>query len=443
MSSHSPRVYLNTPDMADPIGVTLGTDGKYRLLVSSNGAATSPSSPAVDSFGRSRASTPTSIFDSKQVFDNQPLLFAEYTASGGSTSYQQSRASTSLLSGTSNGGRALRQTKRYFNYQPGKSQLIFTTYNFHGEQANVSKRVGYFDDSDGIFLELNESLAGDPVYSIVIRSSVTGATTPISVPQSGWNIDPLDGTGPSGKALNPNAACILIIDFEWLGVGQVRVGFDFGGETIYAHRFSHSNEVTSVYMRTPNLPVRWEIVNTAAASGTPNMEAICCSVQSEGGLNPLSVQRTISRGAVGANVDTTLRSMLAIRLKPSYNRATVLPLLASAITTGSSNYLGQLILNPTFGTTPTWTNVLNSPIQYSTTASTLANGTVMSEFYGISTSPGKSGSASLTNTADLTSVLTLASDYAGTQDILALGVRTLSGSDTAAMFAIMDWLELL
>jgi hypothetical protein len=67
----------------------------------------------------------------------------------------------------------------------------------------------------------------------------------------------------------------------------------------------------------------------------------------------------------------------------------------------------------------------------------------MSEFYGISSSPGKSGSASLTTTADLTSVLTLASDYAGTQDILALGVRTLSGSDTAAMFAVMDWLELL
>ena len=444
MSNWSPRFYLNTPEM-EPIGTSLGTDGKHRLLVSNDGGGSAspvPSSPTVDAFGRSRASTPTSIFDSKQVFDNQPLLFSEHTSGGGSISYQNGRASTSLLSGTSNGGHALRQTKRYFNYQPGKSQLIFATYNFHGEQANVSKRVGYFDDTDGIFLQLNETLAGDPVYSIVIRSSVTGAST-VTKTQSEWNIDPLDGTGPSGKTLNPNAACILIIDFEWLGVGQVRVGFDFGGETIYAHRFAHSNEVTSVYMRTPNLPVRWEIVNTAAASGTPNMEAICCSVQSEGGLNPLSVQRTISRGAAGASVDTTLRSMIAIRLKDSYKRSTVLPLLASAITTGSSNYLGQLLLNPTFGTTPIWTDIANSPVQYSTTVSTLANGTVMSEFYGISTSPGKSGSASLTNTADLTSVLTLAADYAGTQDVLALGVRTISGSDSNAMFAVMDWLELL
>ncbi len=440
MSNWSPRVYLNTPDM-EPLGTTLGTDGKYRLLVSNNGAATSPNSPAVDAFGRSRTSTPTSIFDSKQVYDDQPLLFVNHTESGGSVAYQAARSSSALTVSTAANSRALRQTKRYFNYQPGKSQLVLATFNFNGAVANVKKRVGYFDNDNGIYVELGGT-ASAPEYSIAIRSNVGGSISTDSIDQSAWNIDPLDGTGPSGFALDPTKVIILVIDFEWLGVGQVRVGFDFGGQTVYAHRFQHANEGTSVYMRTPNLPVRWEIFNAAASAGS-SMEAICCSVQSEGGLNPLSVQRTISRGAVGANVDTTLRSMIAIRLKSSYNRATVLPLLASAITIGSSNYLGQLILNPTFGTTPTWTDVTNSPIQYSTTASTLASGTVMSEFYGISSSPGKSGSASLTTTADLTSVLTLASDYAGTQDILALGVRTLSGSDTAAMFAVMDWLELL
>ena len=443
MSSHSPKVFLNTPEM-QPIGTVLGTDGLYRLAVDTTSAA-SPSystSPAVDAFGRSRVSEPTSIFDSKQVYDEQPLLYSEYTASGGSTAYVNNRASTFLYSGTSNGGRALRQTKRYFNYQPGKSQLIFATFNLHGAEANVSKRAGYFDDQNGVFVELN-SVGGLPVYSLVKRSYVGGSLSTVTKTQSEWNIDPLDGSGPSGKTLNPDAAIILVIDFEWLGVGQVRIGFDFGGELVYCHRFVHANEITSVYMQTPNLPVRWEIVNTAGASGAPQMEAICCSVQSEGGLSPLSVQRTVSRGAAGASVDTTLRSIIAIRLKAAYKRSTVFPLLATAITTGSSNYLGQLILNPTFGTSPTWTDILNSPIQYSTTASTLTGGTVMSEFYGISTSPGKSGTAALTTTANLTSVLTLAADYAGTQDVLCLAVRTISGSDANAMFGVMDWLEIM
>lgn len=234
MSNHSPKVFLNTPVM-DPIGTVLGTDGLWRLAVTTNGAANSPASPGIDPFGRSRVSEPASIFDSKQIFDDQPLLFSTATSGGGSTSYLNGLAATRLTVGAAGGARALRQTKRYFNYQPGKAQLIFVTYNFHGAVANVSKRVGYYDDGDGVYMELN-SVGGNPVYSIHLRSSATGATL-VSKDQSEWNIDPLDGTGPSGYALDPTKAIILIIDFEWLGVGQVRVGFDFGGQIVYAHRF--------------------------------------------------------------------------------------------------------------------------------------------------------------------------------------------------------------
>ena len=442
MSNHSPKVFLTTPSFND-IGTVKGTDGLWRLAVTVNGAATSPASPSVDAFGRNRVSFPASLFDSKQIYDNQPLLYSEYAVNGGSTSYVQNRAATRLLSGTGATGRALRQTKRYFNYQPGKSQQIYATYCFHGAQANVAKRVGYYDDNDGVFLELN-SVTGAPVYSIVTRSSVGGSLSTNTVSQANWNLDPLDGTGPSGKALSADSAIILCIDFEWLGVGQVRIGFDFGGETVYAHRFAHSNAVTAVYMRTPNLPVRWEIANTGVATGDPYMEAICCSVQSEAGLNPLSVQRTVSRGAVGASITTSPQSVLAIRLKSAYNRATVFPLNASAVTTDTGiDYFGQLILNPTYAVTPSWTGITNSSIEYSTSVTGVTNGTVISEFYGISGAPGKSGAASITTSADLNSVLALASDYAGSQDTVALAIRTLSGTSASSIFAQIDWLELL
>ena len=440
MSNHSPKVFLNTPVM-DPIGTVLGTDGLWRLAVTTNGAANSPASPGIDPFGRSRVSEPASIFDSKQIFDDQPLLFSTATSGGGSTSYLNGLAATRLTVGAAGGARALRQTKRYFNYQPGKAQLIFVTYNFHGAVANVSKRVGYYDDGDGVYMELN-SVGGNPVYSIHLRSSATGATL-VSKDQSEWNIDQLDGTGPSGYALDPTKAIILIIDFEWLGVGQVRVGFDFGGQIVYAHRFVNSNLNSGVYMKTPNLPVRWEILNTAASAGS-YMDTICCSVQSEGGASPLAVQRTASRGVSGASVSTTLQSMFSIRLKSDCNRATVFPLNGACVTTDTGvNYFGQLILNPSFGGALTWADVTNSPVQTSSTVTTVSNGTVLAEFYGIAGSPGKSGAASVTTSADLHSILALASDYAGTSDIVTLAVRTLSGTSASSFYAFIDWLELL
>jgi hypothetical protein len=442
MSNHSPRVYLNTPQM-QPIGTVLDSEGLQRLAVDARIAAPSTSSPTQDAFGRSRTSTPTSIFDSKQVYDDQPLLFVNHTESGGSVAYQAARSSCGLTVSMAANSRALRQTKRYLNYQPGKAQLIFATFNFNGAVENVKKRVGYFDNDNGVYVELGGT-ASAPVYSIAIRSSVGGSISTDSFSQADWNIDPLDGTGPSGFALDPTKVIILVIDLEWLGVGQVRVGFDFGGQVVYAHRFQHANQGTSVYMKTPNLPVRWEIFNEAASSGS-SMEAICCSVQSEGGFDPLSIQRTASRNATPVgSVTTTPQSLFSIRLKSAYNRATVFPLNASCVTTDTGvNYFGQLILNPSFGTALTWGPVTNSPVESSATVTTVTGGTILAEFYGISGAPGKSGAASQTVSADINSILALASDYAGTSDIVTLAVRTLAGTSNNSFYAQMDWLELL
>lgn len=438
MSNHSPRVYLNDSNM-DPIGSVRDSTGLLRLAVTSGTASASSGSATVDAFGRSRVSTPAGIFDSKQIFDNQPLLFSEHTANGAGISYSSAKAASTLTTTTTLNSRALRQTKRYLNYQPGKSQLILVTFNLNGIGDGVTKRVGYFDDDNGIFLQLNST-----GYSIVRRTKTSGVVQDFPEPQTAWNLDPLNGSGASGRTLDPTKVIILAIDLEWLGVGSVRVGFDFGGELVYAHRFNASNVGTEVYMSTPNLPVRWEIETTGAGATNRTMDSICCSVQSEGGLNPLAVQRTISRGVVGATVDTTPRSVMSIRLKSAYNRATVFPLNSSAVTTDTGvNYFGQLLLNPTLGGALTWNDVTNSPIQSSITVTTATGGTVLSEFYGISGAPGKSGAASITTTADLNSVLALASDYAGTADILTLAIRTFAGSSASSFYAQMDWLELL
>lgn len=438
MSSNA-VVIVGTPytRITDPNGV-------YRLAVDSYVAPftnVNTVNANVDAFGRLRSSQPASIFDAKQVYDDQPLLFSTHTASGGSTSYVQAKAATTLDAGANPTGRALRQTKRYLNYQPGKSQLIFTTFNLNGATANVEKSVGYFDDNNGIFLRINT----DGTVVLVRRSNVTGVVVDNEVPQASWNVDTMLGSGPSGVTLDLSKVQILVIDLEWLGVGSVRVGFDVGQAICYVHHFEAANIGTTVYMQTPNLPVRWEVANDGVPAAPTTIDSICCSVQSEGGLNPLSVQRTASRGVSGATATTTLQSMFSIRLKSAYNRATVFPLNGSVVTTDTGvDYYGQLILNPTFGAPLAgWTGVSNSAVETSSSVTSVTGGTVIGEFYGISGAPGKSGSASITTSADLNSVLALASDYAGTSDIVTVAVRTFTGSSATSMYALIDWVELL
>jgi hypothetical protein len=71
------------------------------------------------------------------------------------------------------------------------------------------------------------------------------------VEQSAWNGDKLDGTGASGLTLDLTKPQILWMDFEWLGVGNVRCGFIINGQYIVCHTYQTANVYgTSVYMTT-------------------------------------------------------------------------------------------------------------------------------------------------------------------------------------------------
>ena len=83
-------------------------------------------------------------------------------------------------------------------------------------------------------------------------------------PQSQWNVDPLDGTGASGYLLDPTLMQMLMIQYTWYGAGFV----DFGvrgplGNYIFAHRFMNNNLNYEAYMRSGNLPARYQAVNDA------------------------------------------------------------------------------------------------------------------------------------------------------------------------------------
>jgi hypothetical protein len=309
-------------------------------------------SPSIDAFSRLRVSNPETLFDSQQEYVLSTYDWNVVTATGGTTSYQTARSSTYLTTNSTSGSRALIQTRSYFRYQPGKSQLLIFTGVYGNTQTNNAHRVGQFDDNNGLYLEVSGSPSA---ASFTRRTDTSGVVVNNSVAQASWNLDPMNGLGPSGITLDFTKTQILIIDYQWLGVGRVRLGFDVGGLVYYAHEFRNANSLNVVYMRTPNLPVRFENINTGAAGGATTLEAICSSVMSEGGFEyGNGYTRGASTAITAYTVNATYQPVLCIRpaltFQSKQNRSRIVVESIEVLSSGLTYYALDYYGTPTGGT---------------------------------------------------------------------------------------------
>lgn len=271
--------------------------------------------PNLGAFSRLRVSNPAVLFETTSQYDDDTgVNMYHKLISGGTTTHLPNEAATRLNVTTASGDGVIRQSRDYIPYQPGKSQLALITFVMGTTQTNTVKRVGLFDDENGIFFEVSGT-----DLAIVRRSKVTGSVVNTSVAQASWNLDPLDGTGPSKVTLDPEKAHILVIDAQWLGVGRVRVGFDIDGLIVYVHQFAHANDLSSTYTTTLSLPVRWQIATTDTNSSSDSMKAICASVISEGG-SEISNQRILSVAGTSQTVTNAgFEALVAIRPAQFYS----------------------------------------------------------------------------------------------------------------------------
>lgn len=313
-------------------------------------------SPSIDAFSRWRTSHPDTVFDAAFQYNLHPLIFQTVVSSGGSVTHSANDSSASLAVDGTGGADAILQSRQYFRYVPGKSQLVFITGVLGTAVAGVVKRMGYYDANDGIFFEQN----GTTDYAWTVRTSTSGSPSDTNrVAKANWNLDTLNGSGPSGVTADFTKAQIIVIDFQWLGYGRVRVGFDIGGSVVYVHEFMWANtsSATTVYMKTANLPVRWEIDGDSAAS----MLATCCSVSSEGGADRfLGYQLSYNRAVISAGSGTQTYAF-SIRAKSTFNSITnrmlIRPLEFFCAVTGANPVLVEVYHSTTMGGAPSWSDM--------------------------------------------------------------------------------------
>ncbi|MCZ2224730.1 MAG: hypothetical protein LC122_13990 [Chitinophagales bacterium] len=389
-------------------------------------------SASIDAFGRLRIANALNLFASKQIYDERPLFWSTKSVNGASVVYNSVAANSALNVTSTVGSKAIRQTKQRFNYQPGSSLQFIHSFCFNTTPDGVRKRVGYFDDDNGIYLELYNG-----VLSVNIRSKASGVVVNNSIPQSSWNLDKLNGAGASGITLDITKVQILAIDMQWLGVGRVRIGFVINGITYYVHHFLHANKITTVYMSNPNLPIRAEIENVSSISSS-SLNSICSSI------NITSTERTgvyfqADRGISElGSVGNSICPLISLRLDASKPGITVFPKTVDILCTSSNaNFRWVLILNPTVAgvDAASWTTVNSGSIQYDvsrTISNTLTGGYVMASGYA---SQKAAVAIDLGNT-----MIALGTTVDGVSDQFVLGVQKI-GAGTDTFIGGISWIQ--
>lgn len=410
------------------------TSYPQKVSFSSTGNTVSIGGTNLDAFGRLRVSQPYTLFDSQNRYAADPQ-FDTSTATGGAANYLSNEASVSLAVTTTSGSEVVRQTYRVFPYQPGKSLLLLATFKMDTAKANLRQRVGYFNTSNGVFLEKN----GTGVPRFVVRTSTSGSSSDARyVDQTSWNGDKLDGTGNSGITLDLTTTHILFLDFEWLGVGSVRCGFILNGQFVVCHTFHNSNIQTAVYMATAILPIRYEITNTGTTASSSAMKQICSSIMSEGGYDSVSVDNVVRRTSILSTISTTFLPLLSIRLNASRLGAVVLPNRVAALPTTNQNYEVVLVKNATLTgasyVTGSYTNV-----DYDVTATAMTGGTIVQADYVTSSAQGR---ATLAAPTGYNFDLQLGNSLASVSDVYTVGIRTVSGATTGDAFGYLSFYDL-
>ena len=389
----------------------------------------SADSPSIDAFGKWRVSQPTTLFDSKQVVDSGSFYFDIKTTSGGTVTWNSGSAQSTMIVTSTSGSRAIKQTKRIFVYQPGKSQQIICTGKFGTKIDGIKKSIGSFDDNDGYFFQTSGSSFG-----VVLRKTINGVKTDTFISQSTWNLDKMNGLGPSGNTLDITKAQIYTMDYEWLGVGRVRYGVVQKGVLIYVHEINNYNSLDTVYLRNPNLPIRYEMSTHKNTTTGSLMTQICSTVISEGGFDNTG-KRVVITSNNGATIGASqYDAVLFIRYNSSTSKgAQIIPeQLDLLIKPGnSSTFAGrwELLVNPTVTNAVTYNNASGSVV---TQVGVVAAGNIITN-PGTIIATGYFAGTSANSVAEMVTIdpyYGLGRKIDGTSDVLAIGIKTIDNTYT-------------
>lgn len=370
-----------------------------------------------DAFHRLRISSPYSILDFNFIVDENDVQVSTKVTGTGTISRVQTHMELSVGAGDT----AILQSRARGIYQSGKSLLVLMTAVLDADtnDTDIVSRCGYYDDNDGYYFEYTNN-----TLKIVERTSSSGVLTESSVVITGVDVSKFN---------------IFWFDFEWLGVGKVRIGYIIDGSFITLHEFLHAGLLEVPYMNKASLFVRSEIEST---TGTGKALFNCGSVSSEGGFNTVGrlfsadnhfTTKTVSNGV--------LTPMLSLRIASGSDiNAVIQSIYVTATTNNAVLHYELFIVRDGDGSelnNPIWTSVSPySKMEYDTSATGFNGGD-----YIITSGYLGRGSGDLTFETSNFNNLILTKNIDGVSDVLILTVGSLSGNENCVCNIL--WKEIL
>lgn len=294
------------------------------------------------------------------------------SASGTGAQVTGSSSMAVVEAGTTDTGTAKIETIRALRYVPGHESYCYFTVEFTGgTSANSTQWIGLFDDVDGFAVGYNGT-----TFSLLYRANSVDTATA----QTSFNIDKLDGTGPSGVTLDPTKLNIFKISFGWLGAAPVTFSIAKSDGTWYPfHKLKLPNTLTTPSLTTPILPIRAQIVKSTGSTAATNLtiKSASWSAGQVGSALPIN-KRTFSTKVIGATVSNSaegpvisLQSQTTFKSVTNRNIANIVYLSLSSDKRSTFRVIKNASLT---GASFTSINT-NSAIYVDTSASSFSGGT--------------------------------------------------------------------
>ena len=312
---------------------------------------------------------------------------------------------------------------------------VFQTFVFNTAKTGLRQRVGYFSRHNGVYLQKSGS-----TVSIVRRTFTSGTIEEEVINQSNWNIDTLNGFGPSRITLDLSKAQIFFTEYEWLGVGSVKAGFAINGQFITVHQFNHANIINKVYMTTATLPLRYEIENIANTTSSSSLKQICATVLSNGGYDRHPEIWSASRATLFQNIGTSFVPLAAVRLVAGRTDSVVTIAHLNIATTTNNLFEWALLRNPSISGGSWVQNTPSQDTEYNVTATSLTGGTVVRRGY-LAGSNQNNAATDIEIPVGFDHQIGRTNADTPVSDIYCLAIRTISGTGDAV--GSIQWHELV
>lgn len=149
------------------------------------------------------------------------------------------------------------------------AELGMATYNGWTVEYNGTQ-VLFLNNSVGVNAG-SFSITSTGTLAATYSVSQTGvAHTDNWTYQANFNLDKLDGTGPSGMTIDPSKLNVYQIDFRWLGVGVIAYAIEnqADGKMIHFHKEHYTNQNTTPHIDNPSFRVGYVAADVGGGGGT-------------------------------------------------------------------------------------------------------------------------------------------------------------------------------